>query len=137
MLRRSVIVLIVSASLLGGCCRPHASAAPADAVVMVRTELFFGLSRPDGGVVSDQQWRDFLSTTVTPLFPKGLTVLEASGQWQEESGRIAREPSRVLVLLHLPTAEDNEKIERVRAAYKAQFVQEAVMRTDSPARVVF
>jgi hypothetical protein len=137
MLRRTFVVLVITASVLPGCCHPHAAALPADAVAMVRTELYFGLSRPDGGVVTDEQWREFLNSTVTPLFPQGLTVVEASGQWREESGRIAREPSRVLVLLHAATAEDNEKIERVRAAYKAKFAQEAVLRTDGAARVSF
>src|SRR5690242_8463818 len=38
----------------------------------VRTTLYFGLTRPSG-VVSEREWRQFVSEQVTPQFPDGLT----------------------------------------------------------------
>lgn len=137
-------VALIAAILQGGCCSyPHAEAprstnpAQQAPTLLTRTELFFGLSRPDGGSVTDQQWEAFLTTTVTPLFPAGLTIIDARGQWQESSGKIAREPSRILVILHEPTLEANAKIEQIRESFKKQFAQEAVMRTDTRASVWF
>ena len=40
-----------------------------------RTELFFGTAIKGGGVVTDEQFRAFLDSEITPRFPEGLTVL--------------------------------------------------------------
>lgn len=37
----------------------------------VRTELFFGRSKPDGAEISDAEFTDFLSETVMSEFPDG------------------------------------------------------------------
>jgi hypothetical protein len=140
---RPLSLAIILAALVTGCCHPHdqapssTSSALPHSRLLTRTELFFGLSRPDGGIVTDTQWREFLASTVTPLFPDGLTVIDAYGQWQEAKGRIAQEPSRILIILHEPTDEASSKIEQVREAFKKQFAQEAVMRTDTRACVSF
>ena len=69
----------------------------------VRTTLCFGLTRPSGRV-SEDEWRTFLRQHVTPRFPDGLTVWEAQGQWRRSDGRVARERSKVLLLVHDDTA---------------------------------
>jgi hypothetical protein len=140
--RRTLLAAaVIAAATLTGCNCPvfAPSSSPANTQTLTRTELFFGLSRPDGGAVSDAQWKDFLNDAVTPRFPDGLTVIDAYGQWQEAGGksRIAREPSRILIVLHEPTADADAKIEQIRDAYKKRFAQEAVMRTDTKARVSF
>jgi len=45
--------------------------------------------------VSDAEWRAFLDEAVTPLFPAGLTVVEATGQWKGQSGQVERERAEV------------------------------------------
>jgi hypothetical protein len=112
-------------------------ACAAPATPMARLELLFGAGRKDGGEVSDQEWRAFLDGEVTPRFPDGLTVLGGYGQWKNSAGAIAKEPSRVLVIWHKPDADSNLRIEGVRAAYKARFGQESVMRVDSTSCVSF
>lgn len=98
----------------------------------IRTELFFGMSRPDGGSISDGEWASFLDTEVTPRFPDGLTVLSAEGQWQGENNQIVEEPSKVLILLYPREAipESHKEIEEIRAAYEKAFQQESVLRAD-------
>lgn len=138
--RRTLAAALLATTLMGGgCCHQHSVASPHApcAQILTRTELFFGLSRPDGGTVTAEQWEAFLNTTVTPLFPAGLTVIDARGQWQEASGEIAREPSRILIILHEPAPDADAKIEHIRDAFKKQFAQEAVLRTDSRQRVSF
>ena len=96
------------------------------------TELYLGRSIPGGNAVSEEDWEKFLSEIVTPLFPSGFTVLNGRGQWREASGKIAREPTNVLVFLY-PRSERkaaSDKIEKIRTAYQVRFNQEAVLRVD-------
>lgn len=99
-----------------------------------RTELYFGMDKPNGGEVSESDWDKFLETEVTPLFPDGLTVLSGYGQFRDSKNNIERENSRVLILLYTKKQrrEVHEKIEKIRAAYKKQFEQESVLRVDFP-----
>ena len=95
--------------------------------MVVRDALFFGQSIPGGGVVADSAWQRFLAEQVTPAFPSGFTVLEGSGQWREASGTIAREPTRILILLHRPSPGTDSTLGGIKADYMQQFRQEAVM----------
>jgi len=97
-----------------------------------RTELYFGRSKPDGGMVSDSDWEKFLADEVTPRFPDGFTILKGIGQYREKSGKIISEPSQVLVFLYAKEAkkESRRKIDEIRAAYVKQFSQESVLRMD-------
>lgn len=104
---------------------------------MVRTELFFGLSRPDGGMVSQREFSAFVDEVITPRFPQGLTILAGDGQWREKSGNIAHEPSRIVILVHADDRESDRSIEEIRESYKSRFRQEAVMRIDEVERVRF
>jgi hypothetical protein len=98
----------------------------------VRTELFFGTSKPDGTAVTEAEWKGFLDAEITPRFPDGLTVLTGLGQWQEEDNDIVQERSMILILLYPRefAHESGAKIEAIRAAYELQFKQESVLRSD-------
>lgn len=104
---------------------------------MVRLEMLFGASRPDGPPVSDQEWASFLDDEVTPRFPAGLTVLRGPGQWRSSDGVVAKEQSRILVIWHSPSSRSESDIEAIRSAYKQRFEQESVMRVDSTSCVSF
>jgi Protein of unknown function (DUF3574) len=101
-----------------------------------RTELFFGSEKPDGSSVSETQFRSFVDRVVTPRFPDGLTLLTGYGQFKNENGKIVKERSFVLVLLH-QDKEANAKLEAIRTEYKRAFRQESVLRVDDTARVSF
>lgn len=98
----------------------------------IRTELYFGRNKPTGGTVSDTDWQKFVDEFVTPRFPDGLTILDADGQWRVKDGTIAREQSKVIVLIYPRKVRKamNAKIEEIRAEYKSRFAQESVMRID-------
>jgi hypothetical protein len=104
---------------------------------MLRTELYFGMSRRDGSEISEDEWQAFVRDEITPRFPDGLTVLSARGQWRDASGSVHRESSRVLVLIHQRGAEADSNIERIRKIYCERFAQDSVMRIDSPVRASF
>lgn len=102
---------------------------------MTQTTLYFGLNRPHGPAISSTEWQSFVDNDVTSRFKDGLTVIEAKGQWLGNDGKVAKESSRALVLIH---NDDKESaIETLRSRYKQQFAQESVMRVDAAVCVDF
>lgn len=105
---------------------------------LIKDELYFGRSQPGGGIVSEEQWQEFLNTEVTPRFSDGLTVIDAYGQFLNSSGSIDREDTKVLILIY-PSSQNKEKaVQEIINLYKSFFQQESVLRVTSvPARVSF
>ncbi len=137
----ALVLLFLFVPVGGDVQAQTSAAAPIPVVAKVekfyRTELYFGRSKPDGSMIPDEEWRDFLSETVSPRFPDGFTVLKGIGQYREKSGRIITEPSEILVILYPSKAkkESRAKIEEIRSAYIKRFDQESVLRMDLPKRV--
>jgi hypothetical protein len=98
----------------------------ASGVVYTRTTLYFGLARP-AGTISEKQWKNFVRDEVTSRFPQGFTIWEAQGQWQNAEGRISRERSKVLLLIHPDTLDGRKSIETLIESYKRKFQQESVL----------
>lgn len=102
----------------------------------LRTELYFGTSKP-GGEVSDEDFGGFVDSEITTRFPDGLTILSGYGQFLGSQG-LVKERSKVLILFHpAMTADVSKKIEQIREAYKIAFSQESVLRADAYAGVSF
>ena len=103
----------------------------ADGELYTRTELYFGAPP------TDQDWKGFLDSEVTPRFPEGLTVVNGYGQYQKADGTISSEGSIILILFYPVDASGHtsQLIDEVREAYKAQFDQESVLRVDEPSPV--
>ena len=110
-------------------CKPPARA-------QVRHELVFGTARAHGVPLREDEWQSFIDFVVTPRFPDGLTVLNASGQWRGEGG-VTKEQARILVIWHDRLPSRDADIEAIRSAYKARFDQESVLRIDSVSCVSF
>ncbi|MCZ7647716.1 MAG: DUF3574 domain-containing protein [Planctomycetota bacterium] len=117
--------------------QPAPVQAPAAGKAWVRTECYFGLNVPAGGRVSDADWQGFLDAEITPRFRDGLTVLDAYGQYLAQDGRLAREPSKLLILFHPPSAEADARLRAIVDAYKRRFRQESVLVARMPAEVRF
>ncbi len=104
--------------------------------IYVRTELYFGLSKPNGEVTEDE-FQNFINTEVTPRFPTGLTLLSGKGQFKDSTGTITKERSKLLILLYTFSNESSSAVEQIREAYKKTFQQESVMRVDEQSCVSF
>ncbi len=100
-------------------------------------QLFLGRSTTDGSQVTDEQWAAFLADTVTPRFPAGLTVLDAAGQWRDDSGTVQRERSKVLWILAAPGEETLRLIDEISAEYERRFNQDSVLRIHGTACASF
>ncbi|MBI3148628.1 MAG: DUF3574 domain-containing protein [Betaproteobacteria bacterium] len=122
--------------LLAGCANLAPSNCPEGSQTWVREEVFFGTDKP-GGKVSTEDWADFLGKSVTPRFPQGLTVWPASGQWRDEQGKIVREESYVLTLVHSGDTTTEAAVKALTRDYRQRFQQEAVLRVRSSACVSF
>jgi hypothetical protein len=103
----------------------------------LRTELFFGMDKPTGGVVSEDEWQKFVADVVTPRFPDGFTVDDALGQYLDGKTLI-REKSKQLILFYPRRfkTSSGRKIEEIRAAYIKAFDQKSVLRVDLPTFVL-
>jgi len=92
--------------------------------------LYFGTAKPDGEVTA-ADWDAFLRDVVTPRFPEGFTAWRAAGQWSAADGRIVREGSYVLSIVHPEDAKADAAIRAIAGEYKTRFRQEAVLRVES------
>lgn len=104
---------------------------------MIRTELFFGLSKPDGSAITSVEWEGFVDEFVTPIFPQGLSIDDIDGQWRMETGEIVKEDSKSILILHDSSPEMNRAINKIIEGYKERFEQEAVMRISTRVFVGF
>lgn len=95
-----------------------------------KVELYFGLSRSNGSLISNRQFQHFVEREIVPRFPGGFTVLHGDGYWQAPSGRPVHEPSRVILIWYRPNAESEARVEALRARYKVLFKQQSVLRAD-------
>ncbi len=134
---------VAAVLLLSGCVAPvqkNSQQKPTICRVgdpMTQTTLYFGLNRPAGPVISAAEWQSFVDRQVTPRFKDGLSVFDAKGQWLGNDGKLARENSKALMLIHAPGKESETSIEALRSSYKQQFAQDSVMRVDAPVCVAF
>lgn len=137
-------VLLILALGIAGCAAPVKPQVNGGAVqqcapdnVMTQTTLYFGLSRAGGPDISAKEWQTFVDQDVTPRFRDGLTVFDAKGQWLGNDGKLARESSKALMLIHGTDADSSKKIDTLRQIYKTRFKQDSVMRVDQAACVQF
>jgi hypothetical protein len=124
----------------GTSAQPSVASAGCSAVpgstLWTRTELYFGMQKPDNSFTSNDEYQRFLDAEVTPRFRDGFTVLEGRGQYLGPSGRLWREPTKILILMYPPDPKSTA-IDEIRSAYKAAFHQESVMRVDGTTCVGF
>ena len=106
----------------------NAAAAPATTPTclagtapMDRYELYLG------GSVEEKDWQNFLDTEVTGRFPRGFTVVDAHGQWQEPNGQIAKEGTRILIVVVPSNVTAAAYIGAVATAYNDRFDQETTL----------
>ena len=119
-------IAIAALSSLAACssvdsvCRP--GLAP-----MHEAELFFGRNIGDVTAVSEQDWQRFVAEEITPRFPNGFTIEDATGQWKGANSVIVREPSKRVTIVLQDVPKDWAALEEIRDAYKQRFHQDSVL----------
>lgn len=102
-----------------------------------KTELYFGLSIPGGGTVSEAEWHAFEDTVITKILNNGSTIYDARGKWRSEQEQIITENTKVVMSLNMMTPEVSAKFDEIRERYKKYYMQESVMRIDSKVEAEF
>lgn len=116
---------------------PPAPTANTSENLFIKDELYFGLSKPGGGMISETEWQLFLSRVITPRFPEGLTVVDAYGQYLNKQGKLNREKTKVVILIYQNSQAKNQSIEEIISNYKQNFRQESVLRVTSSVKASF
>jgi Protein of unknown function (DUF3574) len=130
--RRLIEAAVVAVSL-GACAQPGAPAVCTAPLKPAREiDLYFGRDKQGGGEVSEAEWASFLSDTVTPRFPDGLSVLNVEGQARESSGRIVRERTKLLVVVVFDAPAHQGRIREIVQAYNGRFGQHGVFWSEHP-----
>ncbi|ELR25743.1 lipoprotein, putative [Acanthamoeba castellanii str. Neff] len=99
--------------------------------------LFFGLSRQTGSngtgdeQISDAEFDHFIARVVTPLFPDGLTILDAHGQYLNHHGALVRERSKYVLIFHPDEPAYHDKLEYIWRNYTLDFQQESILLTST------
>ena len=90
-------------------------------------ELLFGRDIGRRGGVSAAAWARFVARELTPRFPDGLTVTDATGQWRipRTATSCVSRPSGSTSCCPAP-ADDQERLDAVVTAYKRKFHQHSV-----------
>jgi hypothetical protein len=90
-------------------------------------ELLFGRDIGNRVGVSEAAWRRFVAREITPRFPDGLTISNATGQWRDPaSGKMVREPSQRVEIVLPAHADDETRLDAIAGAYKRRFHQHSV-----------
>ncbi len=90
-------------------------------------ELLFGRDIGKRVGVSEAAWSHFVAREITPRFPDGLTIVDATGQWRDRaSKRMVREPSKLIMIVLPGKADDQAHLDAIVGAYKRRFHQRSV-----------
>lgn len=118
--------LIIIALLLHAC------------VTTQRSDLFFGMNIPGGGHVSEEQWKKFTDSMVSPRFPEGYTEWAAAGKWLDtETKQTISENTKVLTFVGKKNKNREASLDTITQSYILQFKQQAVLRLNSKTRSEF
>lgn len=123
--------------LLAGCTTLPPLACGPGQDAMLTAELLFGRKIGERLGVSEAAFRNFIGEEVTPRFPDGLTVLDASGQYRDSSSRLIREPSKLLLIVLKDEPEGRARLAAIAEAYKSRFQQQSVGTILRPACISF
>ena len=99
-----------------------------EAISLIQKDLFFGRNISGGGEVSEAQFQAFVDNIITPRFPAGLTIFDAEGQFEDSTGTIIEERSKLVTLFVEDTPKSESAIGEIVTAYLQQFNQESVLQ---------
>lgn len=105
---------------------------------MVKTELYFGRTIGMYGFVTDKQWKTFVDEHIAPRFPAGFSIIDVAGRWKcVQSGQVIEEQTKLVVLCHHKTDNDDRQLLSIITEYKSLFEQDSVMLVEYEVNVAF
>lgn len=105
---------------------------------MIETNLYFGQSKPNGGIVTEKEWKQFMETHISKVFKEGSTVINVSGNWYDTAAhQLITEPTYRVTYYHPQSKKISQQIDSLRIFYKKHFSQQSVLRTSRKLHVSF
>lgn len=105
---------------------------------MTETQLYFGQSIPNGGMVTAEQWNSFVENYISKVYKEGSTILDATGGWFDpDAKKLIKEPTYIVISYHKPSSTLSKQIDSLRYWYKTLFQQQSVLRVDKKVKVSF
>ena len=105
---------------------------------MVETDLYFGQSKPGGGMITEKEWNSFKEEHIAKVFKEGSTVLNGAGNWYDPvSHKLITEPTYVVIYIYKKSSSISAQIDSLISRYKSMFQQQAVLRVDKKVKAVF
>ena len=129
--------MMATTALAAGETRTSASGAMRVERNWIRSEIYFGTAIPGGGQVSRSQFRKFLDQVVTKSFPAGLTVYQVYGQMEDSSGKIIKQETAIVEIIHPPKPGFKTTIDSVISEYRSRFKGAQAMYLQSPTTAEF
>lgn len=108
-----------------------------------RSDLYFGRDipggdPPSGGMVTEQQWKNFSDSVISNYFPEGYTEWDANGRWKDtETKQTITEPTKVVTFFGKKGKERSAALDSIAQRYIRRFRQQSVLRTDIKSKVKF
>jgi hypothetical protein len=105
---------------------------------MSETRLYFGLSKPGDGKVSETEWNDFRKNYIGKIFKEGSTIIKAEGNWYDpDAKKMIAEDSYVVIYYYRKNSRLSKQIDSLRHWYQYLFQQQSVLRVDKKVRISF
>jgi hypothetical protein len=105
---------------------------------MIETSLYFGQSKPGGGMVSAKEWTAFKENYISKVFKEGSTVVSVDGNWMDtDTKKLITEPTYVVLYYYKKSATVSRQIDSLRYWYKTLYQQQSVLRVDKKVNAEF
>lgn len=105
---------------------------------MMETDLYFGQSKPGGGMITKMEWENFKGNYIAKVFKEGSTVYHAEGNWLDSvRNQLITEPAYVVVYIHKHSPQKSKQIDSLRYWYQTMFQQQSILKIDKKVKVNF
>lgn len=121
---------LVAALGLAGCATLDVPACPAGQEHLRTAQLFLG-GQAGSAAVPESDLRAFVDREITPRFPAGVTVLDGGGQWRGAENQLIRQAQKVVLIVLPARGNTHDRLQAIRAAYRAKFRLESVVVTQA------
>ena len=105
---------------------------------MTETVLYFGQSKPDGSMITAEEWNSFEKNYIPKVFKKGFSVIKIEGKWKDTvTKQLITEPTYQVICDYKRNPGISKQIDSLRYWYQKLFQQQSVLRVDKKVKASF
>jgi len=104
----------------------------------IETSLYFGQSKPGGGMITKIEWNSFNENYISATFKEGSSVTSITGNWYDTAmHKLITEPTFMVRYYYKQNITTSKQIDSLRFYYKDLFNQQSVLRVDKKVKATF